>query len=309
MTPMDIYARNVERSLTKKIILQKRRKELYDKEMKECTFKPLLLPTKNISSSVVSTNCNSGIKRVVSIAQRKQMERKLAQLKRETLEQSKCTFQPKISPNTKKILQKKAQREEYISLLNKKNFKLSSSPTSSPSRPSRTPPSSRPSSAPQLPPPCPPSITLKELSTVIKCAWEGIVSLLRSYKRPKPNLDLSSNRNSILLILQKQILTSLPEINEMRNDDNDEYVRLQSRNASALHHHVNSQQVDTIDETRKYQKDIMMEDQKVRNILQLRHEKINEIRRKKNVVLQRLLGYYRSRIKLGGYSDEQSEHK
>ena len=168
-------------------------------------------------------------------------------------------------------------------------------PMKNPTNKKSVPSSSLSSSPPPPPPPPPPSssINLKDIHDAYQCAWEGIVAKQRGVRRPTPVLCRPPTAmNHPLTLYHNQILTSLNETNATRTDNNDSEVRHESLRRSALHRQIpvgHSVQI-------KINKTLMKHKQKLLSTLQ----------KERSVVLQRLLLYYRKRMKDEGYGYTES---
>ena len=284
---MDIYTRNTQKADATGHKLRLKRQQLINKEMVECSFHPTLKQSK--SQSKYNTLYQRSLKR----AQEKLIINQLAQLERASLEAANCTFQPRINPNTQEMLHRKSQRPQrrqtekmYSRSMKKPLQKPMKNPTNK-----KSVPSSSLSSSPPPPPPPSSSINLKDIHDAYQCAWEGIVAKQRGVRRPTPVLCRPPTAmNHPLTLYHNQILTSLNETNATRTDNNDSEVRQESLRRSALHRQIgHSVQI-------KINKTLMKHKQKLLSTLQ----------KERSVVLQRLLLYYRKRMKDEGYGYTES---
>ena len=303
---MDIYTRNTQKADATGHKLRLKRQQLINKEMVECSFHPTLKQSKPQSKSQSKSQSkhaavaeyNTLYQRSLKRAQEKLIINQLAQLERASLEAANCTFQPRINPNTQEMLHRKSQRPQRRQQTGQQTEKMYSRSMKKPlQKPTKNPtnkksvPSSSLSSSPPPPPPPSSSINLKDIHDAYQCAWEGIVAKQRGVRRPTPVLCRPPTAmNHPLTLYHNQILTSLNETNATRTDNNDSEVRQESLRRSALHRQIgHSVQI-------KINKTLMKHKQKLLSTLQ----------KERSVVLQRLLLYYRKRMKDEGYGYTES---
>jgi hypothetical protein len=334
---MDIYTRNTQKADATGHKLRLKRQQLINKEMVECSFHPTLKQSKPQSKSQSKSQSkhaagpneyNTLYQRSLKRAQEKLIINQLAQLERASLEAANCTFQPRINPNTQEMLHRKSQRpqrrqqtgnctfqprinpntqemlhrksqrpqrrqqtgQQTEKMYSRSMKKPLQKPTKNPTN-KKSVPSSSLSSSPPPPPPPSSSINLKDIHDAYQCAWEGIVAKQRGVRRPTPVLCRPPTAmNHPLTLYHNQILTSLNETNATRTDNNDSEVRQESLRRSALHRQIgHSVQI-------KINKTLMKHKQKLLSTLQ----------KERSVVLQRLLLYYRKRMKDEGYGYTES---
>ena len=294
-----------KRALATQRNLEKERLLLVEKELSECSFSPQPFVKKKTTTFGSTSGADSTSYSTIFDLHQKRSRRKELQMQqavqdRKQKELDECTFQPNISPNTERILKEKEKRirseqqQQRYQRLDSRNTSTSSSSRTSTSRSRKKKADNLNSNGATAT-----AVTLKQLSSVFQCAWEGVLSHQHGYFRTD-HLQKHINADPFRS-LQEHICASLDEINFTRcNESDDNNIRLESKRRSSVH-----QYLALAYQTAQTPRDLMHSNSRHSrqtsmmhsdNHLQQQKLKIRALQQKREEVFRRLIKYYRERM-------------